>query len=112
MGRRDTAGNRPALAVKSWVFRISINITQIISQLEPHSRPQLTDDEYWEECQNLSVEIEDAISIFHTHEEINRPALESPAVVNMQTHCSGMQSQKQSCTNYFNSRTEPRSVKF
>jgi hypothetical protein len=56
-------------------------MTHIISQLNPHSRTQLTDDEYWEECQNLSVEIEDAISIFHTHEEINRLALESPAVL-------------------------------
>ena len=56
-------------------------MTQIISQLESHLRPQLTDDEYWEECQNLSVEVEDAISIFHTHEEINRLALENPAVL-------------------------------
>jgi len=40
----------------------------------------VTDSEYWKEVQFLSVEIEDAIAVFHTYEEMNRFAVEDSNV--------------------------------
>ena len=39
--------------------------------------------DYWMEVQLLSTEIEDAITIHHTHEEINRCALEDQVILKM-----------------------------
>jgi hypothetical protein len=41
----------------------------------------LTEPEYWNEIQLVSTEIEDAIAIFHTYEEINRLALSDTEVL-------------------------------
>jgi hypothetical protein len=40
----------------------------------------MTESEYWKEVQLFSVEVEDAVVIYHTYEEINRLAIESEEI--------------------------------
>jgi hypothetical protein len=56
----------------------------------------ITEQKFWEHVQSVSVEVEDAIAVFHTYEEINRLGAEEDAVFralnadalfwNVQTH--------------------------
>jgi hypothetical protein len=41
----------------------------------------MTPTEYWSELQLLSTEIEGAVIIFHTHDEINRLAIHSKEIL-------------------------------
>lgn len=42
----------------------------------------MTEEEYWSDCQLLSTEIDDALAVFFTYEEINRLALEDKRILN------------------------------
>jgi Protein of unknown function (DUF2934) len=44
------------------------------------SRPVVSESEFWRLLQLLSTEIEDAVTIFHTYEELNRATLDNQEI--------------------------------
>lgn len=44
------------------------------------THPAMTESEYWEHVQSVSMEVEDALTVFHTYEEIHKLSLQNDAV--------------------------------
>ena len=59
------------------------NVSACVGLEATMPRPPMTPAKYWSEVQLLSAEIEDAIVIFHTYEEINRLAIHDKATLRL-----------------------------